>query len=159
MDFLLWSVRGVHIFSVVVWLGGLMYQGVVMVPVAKAEQKEMGAQTLHSLRRFVPFVWMCVWTVLVTGIGLMLFSPRYIIGEFDDPWSVLLGLKQLTFVLMVFFSFGYARMLSRCTEIVTAAKPGTSPDNPAPYYQRMLQFGRINVALGIGALLLASGLH
>jgi uncharacterized membrane protein len=150
MDFLLWAVRSVHIFAVVVWLGGLMYQGAVTLPVAKSEGVEVGAQTLHTLRRFMPFVWMCVWTVLVTGVGLMLFSPRFIFGEYRDSWSVLLGLKQLTFVLMAFFSFGYARMLRRCTENVSSADG---------YFQQMVQFGRITVALGISALLLASGLH
>jgi hypothetical protein len=65
---------------------------------------------------------------------------------------VLLGLKQLTFVLMAFFSFGYARMLRKCTELA-------SSESVAPYYRQMVLFGRITVALGISALLLSSGLH
>jgi len=100
---------------------------------------------------------MCIWTVAVTGVGLMLFSPRFIVLEFDDSWSVLLGVKQLTFLVMAFFSFGYARMLTRCLEIV--AEKDASGDDVMPYYQRMLQFGRINIALGIGAIMLASGLQ
>lgn len=158
MDFLLWAVRSVHIFSVVVWLGGLMYQGVVTIPVARAGQARqndggeevLDARTLHMLHRFMPFVWMSVWTILVTGIGLMLFNPGFVFGEYRDSWSVLLGLKQVSFALMVFFSFGYARMLRRCIQ---------SSGDAGAYCRQMVRFGRITVAMGIVALLLAAGLH
>jgi len=155
MDFLLWMVRSLHLFSVVVWLGGLLYQAVVTYPVAKAEQIELAGSTLHMMRRFLPFVWMSVWTMLVTGICLMLFSPRFVLFEFGDRWSVILALKQLTFIVMAFFSFGYARMFSRLEEMARTAGGG---EELALHRQRMLQFGRINVALAILGLLLASGM-
>jgi uncharacterized membrane protein len=157
MDFVLWTARSIHLFCVVVWLGGLFYQAVVTFPVMKSENVEIGALTRHLLRRFVPFVWMCVWTILITGFGLMLFDPHFVFLEYRDQWSIMLGLKQFTFLLMVFFSFGYARMFSRLDALLSdrITKP---PDDVIHYYRRMLQFGRINVALGILALLLSAGL-
>lgn len=99
---------------------------------------------------------MCVWTILVTGLALMLFSPRFIFFEYNDRWSIALGLKQLTFAVMVVFAFGYARLFSRLDEILS--QPGSKPD-PAPYHRRLMEFGRINVALGIAALLLAAAMR
>jgi putative copper export protein len=157
MDFVLWTTRSVHLFCAVVWLGGLFYQAVVTLPVTRSENIEHGALTRHLLRRFVPFVWMCVWTIVVTGLALMLFNPRFVFLEYHDRWSIILGLKQLTFLLMVFFAFGYARMFSRLDAL--SSDGTTRPlDEVRPYYQRMLQFGRINVALGILVLLLSAGL-
>ncbi len=155
MDFLLWTTVSLHLFSVVVWFGGLLYQAVVTFPVAKVEQKELDPFVLHLVKRFQPFVWMCVWTILITGVVLMLFNPRFVFFEYRDRWSVILGLKQLVFGLMVFFSFGYARMF-RVLE--TAARNGKS-ENIRPYYNQMLLFGKINVGLAIIVLLLAAALN
>lgn len=156
MNFLLWTTLSLHIFSVVVWLGGLLYQAVVTFPVAKVEQKEFDPFVLHLVKRFQPFVWMCVWTILVTGVVLMLFSPRFVFFQYPDRWSVILGLKQLIFGLMVFFSFGYARMF-RMIEKVTAGNQ--QPASPHPFYNQMIVFGKINVGLAIIALLLAAALN
>ncbi|MEO8166704.1 MAG: hypothetical protein ABI623_00565 [bacterium] len=155
MDFLLWTTVSLHLFSVVVWFGGLLYQAVVTFPVAKVEQKEFDPFVLHLVKRFQPFVWMCVWTILITGVVLMLFNPRFVFFEYRDRWSVILGLKQLVFGLMVFFSFGYARMF-RVLE--TAAQNGES-EKIRPYYNQMLLFGKINVGLAIIVLLLAAALN
>jgi len=151
MDFLIWSARSLHLFAVVVWLGGLLYQAAVTLPVARAEQMELAESSLHLLRRFQPFVWMCVWTILVTGAGLMLFNPGFVLGQYGDRWSVILGVKQVVFLVMVFYSFGYARMLK-----MVGISAGSEERQLS--YRRMLQFGKINVALGIIAILLAAGL-
>jgi uncharacterized membrane protein len=74
MEFMLWGVRSLHLFSVVVWFGGIMYQAVVIFPVAKDAQLGLRKDALQLLRRFLPFVWMCVWTILLTGAALMLFN-------------------------------------------------------------------------------------
>lgn len=157
MDFLLWAARSLHIFGVVVWVGGLMYQAAVAMAVARAEGTEFAPQTIHVVRRFAPFVWMCVWTVLVTGSALMLFSTRFTFFQFNDLWSVLLAMKQVTFLLMMVFSFGYARMFARVDEMMAK---GTQPlDDVIPYHHRMIQFGRINIALGILALMFSAGMR
>lgn len=155
MDFLLWAARSLHVFSVIVWFGGLLFQAAVTLPVARADGKELDAFTLHVAKRFQPFVWMCVWTVLVTGIGLMLFDTRFVFLHFADRWSVLLGLKQLVFVVMIVFSFGYARMFARLNELM---ERGDVHDDVLPFYKQMLVFGKTNVALAIVAVLLAAGL-
>ncbi len=133
-----------------------MYQAVVTLPVAKVEGQELDNFTRHLLRRFQPFVWMCVWTILITGVGLMLFDPRFVFFLYNDRWSVLLGVKQVVFAAMVFFSFGYARMLSRVDDMLMNDE---SSESVKPFYNQMLMLGKINVALAIVALLVAAGLN
>lgn len=145
-----------HVFSVIVWFGGLMYQAVVLHPVASVEQKMIDTTTLHFIRRFLPFVWMSVWTLCITGIALMLFSPRFVLFQFDDGWSVLLAAKQILFLIMMFFSIGYARMFQRVHELV---QKGERDAQVMTYFDQMIRFGKVNVALAICALLLAVGMN
>ncbi len=155
MDFLLWIARSIHLFCVIVWFGGMMYQTAVTLPVARVEEREFDPLTLHLLRRFQPFVWMCVWTTLVTGVALMLFDTRFEFFRFDSRWSLMLGLKQVIFVLMVFFMTGYARMFARVADMVRKKDPR---ENVLQFYRQMMFFGRVNVALAIVAVLLAGGM-
>jgi uncharacterized membrane protein len=156
MEFLLWATRSLHLFAVVVWLGGLLYQAVVTFPVSTASQTQFAEMIRHQLRRFIPFIWLCVWTILVTGVGLMLFSPRFVWFSYPDGWSILLGTKQVVFVLMAFFSLGYVRMFSRLDSVLSR---GGDPSTVVVYYERMTQFARMNVGLALIALLLASGMR
>jgi uncharacterized membrane protein len=156
MDLLLWVARSLHVFSIVVWFGGLMFQAAVTFPVARVEDREFDPFTLHVAQRFQPFVWMCVWTVLVTGVALMLFDPRFVFFHFETRWATMLGVKQLVFLAMMFFSFGYARMFARVAEMVRRNDPR---DEVVPFYRQMVLFGKINVALAIGALMLAAAMR
>jgi uncharacterized membrane protein len=156
MDFLLWAARTLHVFGVVVWFGGLTYQAVVTFPVLNIGNGSINDQQCRFIRRFQLFVWMCVWTVLVTGAGLMLFDSRFVFFRFDDRWSVLMGLKQVVFLMMMFFSFGYLRMFKRVEEAISSGQETTMA---APYFKQMMLFGKVNIALAIIALLLAAGLH
>jgi uncharacterized membrane protein len=150
MDILLFACRGLHVFGVVIWCGGLMYEGVVIIP-------ERGVGKFERLRRFVPFVWMSAWTILITGTALMLFSPRFVFLHYDDAWSVILGLKQMTFLLMVFFAFGTSRMLSRLNQLGNGEPDASAPEQLLVH--RALQFHRMNVALAITGILLGSMLR
>ena len=155
MDFLLWAARSLHIFGVVVWFGGLLYQAAVLFPVVTFEGKELSDLHRHFIRRFQPFVWMCVWTVLVTGVALTLFNPRFVFFQFEDRWSVLLGFKQVVFACMVFFSIGHARMFSLIDELMGK---GETADHVAPFFRQMVLFGKLNIGLAIVTLGLAAAL-
>jgi uncharacterized membrane protein len=159
MDFMIWAVRSLHLFSIIVWLGGMTYQVAVALPVEQFGRAEMDSRARHLVRRFLPFVWMCVWTILLTGIALMLFSPRFVFLKFDDAWSLALALKQTTFLLMTFFSFGYARMFSRMDELLGENAKPEEAGEAQRFYRRMVQFAKITVALGIVAVLLASAMR
>lgn len=155
MDTLLWVCRGLHLFAVVVWFGGLFYQSVVTLPLAKAEATEGAVETLRRLRRFMPFLWMSAWTMLVTGAALMLFNRRFVFFEYRDAWSVVLGLKQAVFLLMVTASFAYGRMVALALQCAERGEEGG--DRPLAVL-RLQQYHRVIVAFGIIAILLAASL-
>jgi uncharacterized membrane protein len=159
VDFQIWAVRSLHLFAVVAWIGGLLFQSVVTHPVLTAENSEFASTARNLVRRFLPILWMCVWTAVVTGAGLMLFDPRFVWFDYGSRWSVLLGLKQLVFLLMVFFTIGYVRMFRRAEESMSTGAPRQNQNEPRLYHERMVQFNRINVGLSIAALLLASAMH
>ncbi|MBI5472420.1 MAG: hypothetical protein HY961_08760 [Ignavibacteriae bacterium] len=155
MEFLLWAARSLHIFGIVVWFGGLLYQSAVLVPVLRVEGKELSDLHRHFIRRYQPFVWMSASTVFVTGVALMLFNPRFVFFQFADRWSLVLGLKQVMFVVMMFFSVGSARMFSRVDEMVMK---GETAERVAPFFRQLELFGKLSVVLALVSLGLAAAL-
>jgi putative copper export protein len=146
-----------HMFGVIVWLGGLMFQSAVMVPIVQQEEHhDVNVSMRKVTKRFVGFVWMSVWTVFITGVLLMLFSPRFQWFQFHDRWSVLLLVKQVLFVLMVLYAFGYARMLHYLEQ---PSSNGGYDEKAHLYLQRLNQFRTISIVLGISALLVAAGMR
>ncbi len=134
-----------------------MYQAAVTLPVTREEDGSISPVLRDLLRRFLPFIWMSVWTILVTGIGLLLFDPRYVFFRFESEWSVLLAIKEVLFFAMIFFSYGYSRMFRRLDATLDNVS-GTSGES-GMFFLRMSQFGRINVGLAIVALLVAAGIR
>ncbi|TAK58082.1 MAG: hypothetical protein EPO24_08990 [Bacteroidetes bacterium] len=155
MDFVLWVCRSMHVFGVIVWLGGLMFQSAIAAPVAQAEGEIAKAALRKMSSRFIGFIWMSVWTVAVTGVLMMLLNPQFEWFRYHNTWSKLLGFKQLIFLLMIFYAFGYARMLSYLN---TPVSNGGFDEKAVLYRHRLNQFRKISIALGIVALLLAAGM-
>lgn len=130
-----------------------MYQAVIVLPGLNSE--EAHHRSLQQARAFVPFMWTGLMTVLVTGIGLMLFDPRFVFFAYPDWWSAGLGLKQLAFTLMMFFSLGYSRMAARLSEVES-----TSDDRSMDAFAgRLIQFNRYVIFLGVGVLLIAASMN
>lgn len=141
-----------HAFGVIVWVGGLMFQNAVAQPVLQSENEQVASAMRKVNRRFIGFTWMSVWTIFVTGVILMLLNPRFEWFQYHDQWAILLACKQIIFLLMVFYAFGYARM------IASLEKPSSNGgfDETAELYKRRAgQFRKTNIFLGILALLLA----
>ena len=144
-----------HIFSVIVWLGGLMFQNAIAMPVIQLESEQAKSAVRKMNKRFVGFIWMSVWTILITGIIMMLLSPNFVWFQFTNRWSALLLAKQIIFVLMILYAFGHARMLSY---LEAPASNGGFNERAELYRHRLTQFRRISIALGLTALLLASAM-
>ena len=118
-----------------------------------------GDETRAAMRkvnkRFVAFVWMSVWTILITGIIMMLLSPRFVWFHYNDSWSILLACKQAVFVVMVMYAFGHARMLSY---LDAPSSNGGFNDKAELYRHRVSQFRKIGIFLGFIAVLLSAGM-
>jgi uncharacterized membrane protein len=144
-----------HVFAVVTWLGGLMFQNAVVQPVVQFEGEGARVAMRKVNKRFIGFIWMSVWTILVTGVIMMLASPRFLWFQYNDRWSILLGCKQATFVLMIVYAFGHARMLAY---LDAPSSNGGFSDKAELYRHRVNQFRKMSVFLGIVALLLSAGM-
>lgn len=144
-----------HIFGVVIWLGGLMFQNAVAHPATHPEGPEAHTLMRKMSKRFLGFIWMSAWTVGVTGILMMLFDPRFVWFRYDNQWSILLGLKQIIFILLVFYAFGYARMLHY---ILKPSSNGGFDERTEIYAQKIHQFRTISIALGILGLVVSAGM-
>jgi uncharacterized membrane protein len=147
LEFVIWASRVMHVVGSMVWIGGLVFQNVVSNPVLQYEGEERSASTLKVGTRFVGFVWICAWTMAVTGVILMLLDPRFLWFEYGTRWSVFLGLKQLIFVLLVFYAFGTARLLARLD--------GADGQTGVLIMHRLRQFRGISILLGLCAAVLA----
>jgi uncharacterized membrane protein len=156
LDFVLWVCRSMHVFAVVVWLGGLMFQNAILQPVAQHEGEPAKGLLRKVHKRFIGFIWMSVWTLLVTGVILMLASPRFLWFQYHDSWSVLLACKQAVFVLMVIYAYGHARMLAY---LEAPSSNGGFNDRAELYRHRVGQFRTMSIALGIIGLLLSAGMQ
>ena len=144
-----------HIFGVTVWLGGLLFQGAVALPIFDYENQYAQAAMKKVSQRFTGFVWMSAWTIAITGVIMMLLSPRFVWFQFNDKWSILLACKEVIFVLMVFYAFGYARMLSYLS---SPSSNGGFNEKAEMYKERVSQFRKISTLLGIIALGLAAAM-
>jgi uncharacterized membrane protein len=153
MDFLIWATRTMHFFAMSLWIGGTLYQAVIILPRLVSSDLERMRSTVAYLSGFLPFIWTGLMTTVVTGLALMMFSPRFMFFSYHDWWSVALGLKQVLVLTMTLFTFGYMRMLRRLTDSISA------PDEHQPFLIRMRSFHHMNVVLGIVVILLSGSLN
>jgi uncharacterized membrane protein len=156
VDLLLWAVRALHVFSVATWLGGFVFQYAIIQPIARSE----GGEALHAAgmmsKRFLGFMWASLWTMAATGLLMMVLSPRFIWFRYIDTWSILLGLKQIVFLLMVLCSVGYGRMIRY---LQSPASNGGFDERAELYRLRVIRYRKMSIALGVVGLLLAAGLR
>ncbi len=144
-----------HLFGVIVWLGGFMFQAAVVSPVLHQDGETVRRLRREIAGRFTGFIWMSVWTVGVTGVIMMLLNPRFLWFSYTDRWSVLLAWKEGVFVLMVIYAFAYTRMV----RYLDAPSSNGGFDEKAELYRiRVRQFRTISIALGLLALFLGTAM-
>ena len=145
-----------HVFSAVVWLGGLLYMGGILYPVFRHEGMTTSHQYVRIERRFIGFVWMCVWTSAITGVLLMLFSPRFVFGQYRVEWDYLLLLKQCMYVLMVGVAISGTSIVKRMESTLASAPAEDVQNRLIIQHQKMLRRRRMNLVLGLITLLVAT---
>ena len=156
MEFMMWATRSMHIFSAVVWLGGLLYMGGILYPVFRYEEMTASIQYVRIERRFSGFVWMCVWTTAITGVLLMLFSPRFVFGRYSGEWDYLLLVKEFIYFLMVGVEISGTSIIKKMESIVASPPSEGTRDGLMMQHQKMLRRRRTNLALGIVTLLVST---
>jgi len=158
MDFLLWATRSMHVFSAVVWLGGLLYMGGILYPVYRYEKMTSSEHYVRIERRFIGFVWMCVWTTAITGLFLMFFTPQFVVGRYQTEWDFLLLFKQCIYLVMVGVAVTATKIVKKMESLLLSSAPGELEQRLLVQHHRMLKRRRVNLTLGIILLLLSTRL-
>ncbi|MBS4029447.1 MAG: hypothetical protein KGZ58_12525 [Ignavibacteriales bacterium] len=157
MEFVLWASKSCHLFGIILLCGSYLFQSGILYPVAKVEGEEKSKLVLHLEKRFIPFIWLSLWMILLTGILLALLSPKFEWFLFSTTWQILLAFKELTFVFIFFFSIGYIRMFRLLEKVIAANERDDFAVDVL--FEKMKKFRTLNVYLSIIAMLLAAGMR
>ena len=95
-----------HVLSIVLWVGGMLFAHMMLRPVAASQLEPPQRLPLWVgvFGRFFPWVWLCVVTVLLTGLGMMFGyyagfkAPLYVHAMFG------LGIVMMLIFMHVFFA-------------------------------------------------------
>jgi putative copper export protein len=145
-----------HILGVTVWLGGLIFQEMTLRRPRERKEDRLLSGFRNPGTQFTGMMTFAATLIAVTGIILMVSSPRFSGLHINDNWSLFLTLKELVFGLMAFFAFAYSRM---ATYLERPVSNGGFDQRAEFYRKRVHHFRRIGIALGITALLLSSGMN
>jgi uncharacterized membrane protein len=153
MDFLLWVCRVMHVISAIVWIGGLIFVNAVMNPVVEQEKGTRGTLPMGIYRRFFGFIWMSLWTLLVTGVLLMLTDPQFRWFDYSTPWTKLLAIKELSFLLMAFFAWQSKKVFQQMERAVER-----QDDTYEGWHLGYLKLARRMIGVGFIAILSAAAM-
>ena len=100
ITYIYWASLYTHLFGTVAWLGGILFLTGVTRPIFEY----FGADAFdisHRIKvRFLGFTWMLLWTVVVTGVIVLLWSTRFIFFDFSSLWLVLAHVKIVLFFIL-----------------------------------------------------------
>lgn len=137
-----------HDLFTVVWIGGLITLGLVVLPSAKAVFGP-GPQTKKLMqriqKRLSPLVYVSIVGLLVTGLLLAQRTPSFQgLFHFGNPYSLVLALKHILVLAMILVTLYRSLVLGRQAE----------PRSPAQEKMNVVLL-LINMILGIAVLLLS----
>ena len=123
----------IHVLAALLWLGGMLFLGVVGAPVLRAiEPPALRQRLFHELgRRFRTVGWIAIATLAVTGV--LLLRARGLLhwsGVFGSPafWRTTLGMalaaKLATVVTMIVVSAAHDFLLGPAAGRATPGSPG-----------------------------------
>ena len=101
-----------HALAMIVFIGHYVLMSLIYLPaLSKLDNgaTALGEMSAHSRR------WMygSILVFAVTGVHLMLVEPNYMgIGNFSNPWAMLMLIKHLVIVVMIGLGFWF-NMLQR----------------------------------------------
>ncbi len=164
------AVSLLHLLAAVIWLGGMAFSFLVVIPSLTAidppplRGKLMGA----VVKRFAPIAWAAVAVLVLTGLAMTVWrvpSPGALIST---GYGIKLLVKILIAVAMIAIGAATAFVLTPKLEAMSAPAPvavpdrqpprGGGPSAPPPQLTRVQNqiatLGQVNLALGMLILVL-----
>jgi uncharacterized membrane protein len=140
-----------HILSVVIWLGGMIFAHQMLRPVAASllEPPQRLSLWVAVFSRFFPWVWAAVILLLVTGIW-MIFD---VYGGFAGAPIYVHIMFGLGLVMMaIFFHVYFAPFKRLKSDVADEAWP-----DGAAQINRIRRLVGINILLGLATVIAAAG--
>ena len=100
ITYIYWAALYTHLFGAVAWLGGILFLTGVTRPIFEYYGADAYELQQRIKVRFLGFTWMMLWTVVVTGVIVLLWSTRFIFFDFSTLWLVLAHVKILLFLIL-----------------------------------------------------------
>ncbi len=104
ITYIYWAALLLHLFGAIAWVGGILFLTGVSRPIFEYYPEETFENALRIKVRFLGFTWMLVWTVLITGTVILLWSTRFVFFDFSTLWNALAHVKILLFLVLTFLS-------------------------------------------------------
>ncbi|MEP7234186.1 MAG: hypothetical protein ABI778_02710 [Ignavibacteriota bacterium] len=129
ITYIYWAALYMHLFCAVAWLGGILFITGVTRPIFEYFGAESYDISQRIKVRFLGFSWMLLWSVLVTGVIVLLWSTKFIFFDFASLWLVLAHLKIVLFLILTALS-----LMLRTTyrEIATARSDKEGAEDLSP---------------------------
>jgi uncharacterized membrane protein len=145
----------VHIIATVVWIGGIVFIALVVMPIAEGEP---GCSRFLSAiqKRFTPIANICLAVLIVTGMVQLTASSNYVgFLSFTNIWAQAILLKHMAVGGMVltalYMSLVLQPDLNRTAMLLASGK--AKPEETAALARRQSLLTQINMVLSIVVLL------
>jgi uncharacterized membrane protein len=149
-----------HVLAATVWIGGLIFVALVIVPVLRRpEVREGAARLVHFTGvRFRWIGWACFALLFVTGLyntiyRLESWTDLFTADLWSGPFGWLLGWKLLVFAVILAVSAVHDFVVGPRATAVWQKNPG-SPE-ATRLRKQATWFGRVNLLLALIILALA----
>jgi uncharacterized membrane protein len=129
ITYIYWASLYMHLFGAVAWLGGILFLTGVSRPIFEYYGADAYDLSRRIKVRFLGFTWMLLWTVLVTGVIVLLWSTKFIFFDFSSLWLILAHVKILLFLFLSGASF-MLRASYKELETARAEKKGSEDISP-----------------------------
>ena len=135
-----------HALAMIVFIGYYLLLSLIYLPALSAIDN--GGKALGEMsRRSRRWMYISILVFAVTGVHLMLVDPNYLgIGNFSNPWALLMLVKHLVIVVMIALGFWF--------NFIQRVGPALRSNSGAA--QGVAKFRQYsNIMAGCGALVLA----
>ncbi len=149
-----------HILAAVVWLGGILFLTLVLVPaIRRSEYRRHSSGLFHHIGvRFRWIGWICYGLLIASGTLNLVYrgvtwETVTSLAFWTGPWGRLLGIKLLLVAVILLASAYHDFVVGPRSTAAARAHPGS------PESQRLRRqaswVGRFNLVMGLVVVLLA----
>jgi uncharacterized membrane protein len=151
----------IHILSAIVWIGGMLFLALVIVPVARQmTAAERGALLGVLGRRFRTVGWICIGLLIVTGIFNAGFRgvtwEGFVSGRFLQSWfGQVLAAKLVAVAAMIAISVYHDFFVGPASVRLLERAAPVDDDETARLRRQASWLGRLNALLALVVVALA----